>query len=120
MSFLDYILSSFGIHEKTKKPEETKSFHLRKNYSEKHHSQKIAIFCPKSLDEMLEVAKFLSSNQPSLLNLSYMEQTSKQRGLDFVFGALVGTKYNFSKIGESLYVFAPEGTQILNRTDQNV
>ena len=117
MSFLDYVLSSFGIHEIKEERKKT-NFNLRKNHQEKQEiKQKLAIFYPKNLDEMIEVAKFLSGNGPSILNLSFLNPEDKKRSIDFVFGAAISSHANFSKLDDGVFIFAPPGTQIVNRTN---
>lgn len=114
MSFLDYVLSSFGVHE-IKENKKT-NFNLRRNKQAKQETkQKLAVFYPKNLDEMVDVARFLSCQQPSILNLSFLSSEDKKRGIDFVFGAAIGAKANFSKLEDGVFLFAPQETQIINR-----
>ena len=115
MSFLDYVLSSFGIHEIKEERPKT-SFHIRKNPTNREEfKQKLAVFYPKDLTEMVEVAKFLSENGPSILNLSFLCPEDRKRSIDFVFGAAIGAKANFSKLEEEVFIFTPKETQIINR-----
>ena len=121
MSFLDYILAGFGIYEKKNKNSLQSNITFRKNYEEPHfkkpeqYKNKLAIFCPKNLEEIIEVAEFLSTNQPVMLNVSMLNDNIVQRGMDFLFGATTATKTTTTCIGKGLYIFTPKDTKILNR-----
>lgn len=115
MSFLDYVLSSFGIHE-VKEDTKKSNFNIRKNPTQTQRTtQKLAVFYPKNLNDMVEVAKFLSNKEPSVLNLTFLSPEDRKRGIDFVFGAAIGSNANFSKLEDGVFVFAPPETQIVNR-----
>ena len=119
MSFLDYVLSSFGIHE-IKEEQQKNNFNIRRNRTKSQEfKQKLAVFYPKNLDEMIEVAKFLSEKGPSILNLSKLNKEDRRRSIDFVFGAAIGAKANFSKLDDGVFIFAPPETQIINRKNSN-
>lgn len=124
MSFLDYVLASFGVFEKQTPKQKKTNFNLRQNFEDdilkpNKNEHKLAIFCPKNLDEVVEVAEFLSTNQPLMLNISNLCEADTKRALDFLFGAISATKSDFVYVGKGIYIFAPKGTKILNRTNEN-
>lgn len=135
LSFLDYILKGFGIQEiKPEVPQKKMSKNSqnilkkeklseRKTATSHHavqpidsHSKKLAIFCPTSIDEVIEVAKFISTNQPTMLNISMLDKSLAQRSMDFILGAKTAAGASMECVGKGLYIFAPKGTKMINRT----
>ncbi len=114
MSFLDYVLSSFGVHPKKEDTKAT-NFNLRKNNQKDCYKQKLAVFYPKNLKEMTDIAEFLSEHQHMIISLNNLKDFERQRGIDFIFGASIGSKSHFSKLDDGVFVFAPNGTQIINK-----
>lgn len=135
LSFLDYILKGFGIQEikeeapqkkmsknnqnilKKEKPVEREMIASNKSVQPiDSHSKKLAIFCPTSIDEVVEVARFISTNQPTMLNISMLDKSLAQRSMDFILGAKTAAGATMECVGKGLYIFAPKGTKMINRT----
>ena len=114
MSFWDYVLSSFGIHQ-TSEDKKTTNFNLRKNNQCDCFKQKLAVFRPKTLGEMTDIAEFLSGHQHMILDINSLKTADRQRSIDFIFGASIGSKSNFSKLDEGVFVFTPKSTLIINK-----
>lgn len=134
MGFLDYILAGFGIHEikeeqparqpaknilPQKKKEVVENRPCEKISPLSHCKNKMAIFCPTDMNEVIEVVEFIRTNQPTMLNISMMEKSLAQRSMDFVLGAITAVEASMECVGKGLYLFAPKGTKMLNKTKED-
>ena len=127
MSFLDYILAGFGVH-KLKEDEHQKdknddSLILRKNSKDNFLPQaknsKLAIFCPTNLEDIIKATEFLGQKEPVLINISMLDKSVVKRAFDIILGGACAVNATAQCIGEGLYVFAPAGTKILNRINED-
>ena len=130
MGFLDYILAGFGVYEikeenqkqpfkkqiYPQKPQST-SFTPTKDTISTHcisqNSSKMAFFCPKTTDQVIEIAKFLSSNQPAMVDTTHLPANIFQNSLDFLIGAKTALNASLKKLDGGLLVFVPKGTQLV-------
>lgn len=135
MSFLDYILAGFGVFEikdeilkenskwqqKTQRkklqefPAEKQEF-PKKAFTPKRNiysKNKLAIFCPETTEDVIKVSKFLSTNQPLMLNITFLPKDILQRSMDFVLGSATAVGANMQSIGKGLFLFAPKGTELV-------
>ncbi|MBR1925458.1 MAG: cell division protein SepF [Clostridia bacterium] len=127
MSFLDYILAGFGVRKlKNDDQEKTKnddSLILRKNSKDNFLPQaknsKLAIFCPTNLEDILKATEFLGQKEPVLINVSMLEKSVVKRAFDIILGGASAAGATCECVGEGLYVFAPSGTKILNRINED-
>ncbi len=129
MSFLDYILAGFGVYEikdETKK-QNSKRFlspkkplanfvstkEIQKSPTFETCSSKMALFCPKTTNEVTKIAKFLASNQPVLVDVSNLDDNLLVRCLDFLVGAKTALDAKMKHLENGLFVFVPKGTQLV-------
>jgi len=136
VGFLDYVLAGFGVEEiKQSAPEKCSAIknriipqkknqtHIKPNekyiHSVGEKSNRLAIFCPSNMDEVIEVVKFIRTQQPTMLNITMMKQELAQRSMDFILGAITAMEASMECVGKGLYLFAPKGTKMINRTKED-
>lgn|GEM_PF-4980498 len=76
--------------------------------------KRVAILEPKNFLELRKAIGFLQTNQPALVSLNNLEDGIRQRGIDFFGGAVFALGGRLEQVSEGLYMFAPEGTVIIN------
>ncbi len=132
VSFLDYILAGFGAYEKKEEELPKASATKNKVFTQKTEKQRskqratplglaknqLAIFCPTTMNEVIEVAEFLRTNQPSMLNISMMDKNLAQRSMDFILGAITAVEATMECVGNGLYLFAPKGTKMIYKAKE--
>ena len=135
MGFLDYVLAGFGVEEiKQSTPEKHSAIknkiipqkknltHIRPTEKYVHplgeKNSRLAIFCPSDMNEVIEVVKFIRTQQPTMLNITMMKQELAQRSMDFILGAITAMEASMECVGKVLYLFAPKGTKMINRTKE--
>ena len=127
MSFLDYILASFGVYEIKDEIKKKPQKHLAKqtcvNFASTKETKKtpvfesknkMAIFCPKNTNEVLQIAKFLAKNQPVLVNVSSLPKNILQNCLDFLIGAKTALNATMKQLENGFFVMLPCGTELVN------
>lgn len=135
MGFLDYVLAGFGVHSvKDSTPEKVAEVKNRTVLQKKtlpsirstpkritpigQKANKLAIFCPSDMEEVIEVVKFLRTQQPAMLNITMMAEELAQRSMDFILGAITAVEASMECVGKGLYLFAPKGTRMINKTKE--
>ena len=136
MGFLDYVLAGFGVKEIRSDSEKRPAIRnkvIPQKKTPEHNSikkedkyispigekrSKLAIFCPSDMEEVIEVVKFIRTQQPTMLNITMMKQELAQRSMDFILGAITAMEASMECVGKGLYLFAPKGTKMINRTKE--
>ncbi|PRX25076.1 cell division inhibitor SepF [Orenia metallireducens] len=67
---------------------------------------------PESFDEAQHIVDKLRDKQPILLNLSKTDRQVSIRIIDFISGAIYALGGNVEKVGESVFLFAPDSINI--------
>jgi len=67
---------------------------------------------PESFDEAQHIVDKLRGKQPILLNLSKTEHEVSIRIIDFISGAIYALDGNVEKVGDSVFLFAPDSINI--------
>lgn len=134
MGFLDYVLAGFGVHEVKENVPQKRQATKNSTVTQKkadilkpksvspinaNKGAKLAIFCPTTMAEVVEVVEFLRTNQPSMLNISLMDKSLAQRSMDYILGATTAIEATMQCIGNGLYVFVPKGTKVVNKLKEN-
>ncbi len=134
MGFLDYVMAGLGVKvadstpaprkvdgvrnktavQKTKRESSMRVIPEKRVEPLGHRGSNMAIFCPGSMADLVEVVEFLSTHQPAMLNITRLDQGLAQRGMDFVVGATTALGATMEKVGAGLYLFAPKGTRLLS------
>ena len=127
MSFLDYVLASFGVYEikdvpkKMPRQKEVRTKEIcsssfsptKETISQQKSSSQMAYFCPKTTQQVVEIAKFLATNQPMVVDTKFLPQNLLRSSLDFLCGAKTALEANLKRLENGLFVFTPKNTNFV-------
>ncbi|WP_132766821.1 cell division protein SepF [Tepidibacillus fermentans] len=79
------------------------------------HSQKnvkVILSEPRSYEEAQQIADYLRSHRPVIVNLQRMNSDQARRVVDFLSGCVYALNGEISKVGASIFVCTPENIDI--------
>ena len=72
----------------------------------------ISIFEPNAYEDALVLSDSLKEGHTVIINLNKLDVTLATRILDFVSGIIHYTEGSFKKVGDNIFVFAPQNIRI--------
>ncbi|MEN9207500.1 MAG: cell division protein SepF [Gloeomargarita sp. GMQP_bins_120] len=82
------------------------------------HNQpfEVVVMEPRSFEEMPQAIQALRERKSVVLNVTLMEPELAQRAVDFVAGGTYAIDGHQERLGESIFLFTPNGVQVTTRT----
>ncbi len=80
------------------------------------HSFEVMVMEPRSFEEMPQAIQALRERKSVVLNVTLMEPDLAQRAVDFVAGGTYAIDGHQERLGESIFLFTPNGVQVSTRT----
>ncbi len=78
------------------------------------NSSEVNLMEPRSFDEMPRAIQALRERKTVILNLTMMEPDQAQRAVDFVAGGTFAIDGHQERVGESIFLFAPNCVNVTN------
>ena len=75
-------------------------------------SMRMIVMQPQSLDDVQTVIDSLRSGKPIIVNLESLPNSTAQRLMDYVNGALYALEGNLRQVSRGIFLLAPEGVDI--------
>lgn len=72
----------------------------------------IDIFKPKSFDDVAKIIDNLLDGRPAIVHLNDVKDTTAQRVIDLLSGAIYAINGNLCEIQKGVYIFTPSGVRI--------
>ena len=72
----------------------------------------IDIFKPKSFDDVAKIIDNLLEGKPAIVHLNDVKDTTAQRVIDLLSGAIYAINGNLCEIQKGIYIFTPNGVKI--------
>ena len=79
--------------------------------------QNVVLYSPKSFADVQTLIDFLKSREPSVIDLAGVGDSSAQRILDFLSGAIYALEGNIHRISGSIFLLTPSGVTITVPSD---
>lgn len=76
----------------------------------------VMVMEPRSFEEMPQAIQALRERKSVVLNVTLMEPDLAQRAVDFVAGGTYAIDGHQERLGESIFLFTPNGVQVSTRT----
>ncbi len=73
---------------------------------------KVAVAEPRSFDDARDIAEYLKSRRPVVVNLENVDTEEARRIVDFVSGATFALNGSQKKVGGGIFLFAPSNVEI--------
>ncbi|MBQ8725901.1 MAG: cell division protein SepF [Clostridia bacterium] len=108
MGFFDFIT---GRKSEEKKTEEEKVVAYQKPTVTAPTST-IDIFKPKSFDDVAKIIDNLLDGRPAIVHLSDVKDSTAQRVVDLLSGAIYAINGNLCELQKDVYIFTPSGVKI--------
>jgi cell division inhibitor SepF len=82
------------------------------------HTQpfEVVVMEPRSFEEMPQAIQALRERKSVVLNVTLMEPDLAQRAVDFVAGGTYALDGHQERLGESIFLFTPNGVQVTTRS----
>lgn len=80
------------------------------------HPFEVMVMEPRSFEEMPQAIQALRERKSVVLNVTLMEPDLAQRAVDFVAGGTYAIDGHQERLGESIFLFTPNGVQVSTRT----
>ncbi|APB33399.1 hypothetical protein GlitD10_1079 [Gloeomargarita lithophora Alchichica-D10] len=80
------------------------------------NSFEVMVMEPRSFEEMPQAIQALRERKSVVLNVTLMEPDLAQRAVDFVAGGTYAIDGHQERLGESIFLFTPNGVQVSTRT----
>ncbi|MBE5742632.1 MAG: cell division protein SepF [Clostridiales bacterium] len=74
-------------------------------------SGNIEVFKPKSFDEVAKIIDKLLEGQPAIVHLTDVRETTAQRVIDLLSGAIYAINGNLCELKKDVYIFTPSGVK---------
>lgn len=74
--------------------------------------QNVVLYSPKSFSDVQTLIDFLKAREPSVIDLAGVGDSSAQRILDFLSGAIYALEGNIHRISGSIFLLTPSGVTI--------
>lgn len=74
--------------------------------------QNVIVYKPTTPDDVQTLIDFLKRREPAIVNLDDVEETSAQRVLDFVSGAIYALNGSIHRISGNIFLLSPEGIEV--------
>jgi len=74
---------------------------------------------PKVYEDSLNISANLRGGNPVIINLKHLEPTEGTRLIDFVCGTAYAIDGHMMKIGDSIFLFAPNQINIINAEEKS-
>lgn len=112
MSFFDFLTKKTPVKpkkEKTAKKAETPAEQQQPNPNVKlsGYGKQVTEFRPRSFDDVAGIIDCLIDNKPALVYLTEVRDTTSQRVLDILAGAIYAIDGSVSEVSEEVYIFTP-------------
>ena len=72
-------------------------------------SGNIEVFKPKSFDEVAKIIDKLLEGKPAIVHLTDVRETTAQRVIDLLSGAIYAINGNLCELKKDVYIFTPSG-----------
>ena len=89
----------------------------KKSESRGEASYELIYYEPKVYEDSLNISTHLRSGSPVVINLKHLDPTEGTRLIDFVCGTAYAIDGHMMKIGESIFMFAPN-TIVITAADE--
>ncbi|MBQ3220306.1 MAG: cell division protein SepF [Clostridia bacterium] len=74
-------------------------------------SSNIEIFKPRSFDDVAKIIDTLLSGRPAIVHLLEVRETTAQRVVDLLSGAVYAINGGVSELQKDIYIFTPNGVR---------
>lgn len=74
-------------------------------------SGNIEVFKPKSFDEVAQIIDRLLEGKPVIVHLTDVRETTAQRVIDLLSGAIYAINGNLCELKKDVYIFTPSGVK---------
>jgi len=74
--------------------------------------QNVVVYAPKTPDDVEKLINYLKRKEPAIINLDDVLETTAQRILDFVSGAMFALNGSMHCIATNIFLLSPEGVEI--------
>ncbi|MEW6182652.1 MAG: cell division protein SepF [Bacillota bacterium] len=117
---VDKVLGFIGFEdeqeeEQTAVDSQENLFRAKKGSVVSLHSQRqlrVVVCEPRSFDDAQEIADHLKNRRPVVVNLERVETDLARRVVDFISGAVYALGGNVQKVGNGIFLFAPNNVDI--------
>ena len=72
----------------------------------------ITVFKPTSFDDVAKIIDHLLLGQPVIVHLTAVRETTAQRVIDILTGAIYAINGNLSELQKEVYIFTPNGVRV--------
>lgn len=78
----------------------------------KRPSGNVAVYSPSSFKDVEEIISHLRENKPAIVYLNEIKESTAQRVLDLLSGAIFALKGGLYEIQPSIFIFTPDGVDV--------
>ena len=115
--FLDEEETERGVQEDVR-PSSRKSAQVVSIHSQKQ--VKVVVLEPATFEESQNIADQLKNRRPVIVNLENTERNLAKRIVDFVSGTTYALGGNMQKVGQGIFLFAPNNVDISGETHEGI
>lgn len=112
----DFFISSEKKKQTTKQPSAPRqpsgAVNFTGNQSTAPSSSAMDVFFPKSYEEVSRIIDVLSLGKPALVNVKDLKDTTCQRVLDLLSGAIYALHGGFCELDKGIYIFSTNGVAV--------
>lgn len=73
---------------------------------------KMIVFHPASFDDVRDICDEIKNRRAAIVNLEKLDKDEAKRILDFMMGATYALNGNVKKVGNGIFVFAPDNIDV--------
>ncbi len=78
----------------------------------KRPSGNVAVYSPSSFKEVEDIISHLRENKPAIVYLNEIKESTAQRVLDLLSGAIFALKGGLYEIQPGIFIFTPDGVDV--------
>ena len=75
-------------------------------------SSNVAVYSPTSFKEVEDIIAHLRDNKPAIVYLNEIKESTAQRVLDLLSGAIFALKGGLYEIQKNIFIFTPDGVDV--------
>ena len=73
---------------------------------------KMIVFHPESFDDVRDICDEIKNRRAAIVNLERLDKEEAKRVLDFMMGSTYALNGNVKKVGNGIFVFAPDNIDV--------
>ena len=81
---------------------------------------KMIIFEPRSYDDATSIADYLKINKACVVNIHRLQNESRQRLIDFLWGAVYAIDGKIQKVGTDVFLCTPKSVPVNGQAEDSV